>query len=75
MRYVRTVSAAGSDGRGYTLHSYEPISVDRATPGDRDGRPGLSVLETSDGQAVSVGPGGRLTIDATGVTLSLAVPR
>jgi hypothetical protein len=65
MRYVRTVSAGGSDGRQYTLHSYEPISVDRVTPGDRDDRPGMSVLETSEGQSVSVGPAGELTVDAT----------
>jgi hypothetical protein len=75
MRHVRTVRVAGSDGREYTLHSFEPTSAERATPGDRDDRPGLSVLETSEGLEVRVGANGELTVVSTGVTLALAERR
>jgi hypothetical protein len=71
MRHVMTARAVGSDGRAYDLRAYEATPAERTTPGDRDDRPGLSLLETSDGQAVSVGAAGELTIDATGVTLTL----
>lgn len=75
MRHARTICAGGSDGRKYTLHSYEPNSAERATPGDRDDRPGLSVLETSEGLEVRVGANGGLTVVSTGVTLALAEGR
>jgi len=74
MRHVMTARAVGSDGRRYDLRAYEPARSERATPGDRDDRPGLRLLETADGLAVCVGPAGELTIGATGVTLTLAGP-
>jgi hypothetical protein len=71
-QHVLTVRALGSDGREYALRVYEAVPAGRTTPGDQDDRPGMSVLETSDGLAVSVGAAGELTIDATGVTLKLS---
>jgi hypothetical protein len=56
MGHVMTARALGSDGRAYVLLAHEPIRAGRATPGDLDDRPGMNVLETSEGQSVSAPP-------------------